>query len=426
MTPITYAPNMTTKSAFRGGPGAYWRTVTRSKQLPPYVPARYYRESAWTLVNGTYTSDVLPTYWTNYVYPGYCSNYFKNDSFASDALVISMGFFTAVGKPSIGVNMGTYRVSALNAASAKFNAALRDKAEMWTTFHERKQALQSMEGLSKHLHGFTDVVWDVAKGIMRPRAAAKKLAASLYQSIRNAKVGVSNTANALRKTDLKTLEKRFLSEIKRWQMRLKSKSSDAADLWLELSFGWIPTVKDLGACINILTEDPPSSAVEVSIRRYCQGSMLNNRSGHYGSRSWEGSWRVKVGAVVKSVDNRLFTADSLGFTNPALVAWQLMPWSFIVDWFFNVSQYLESWTGVMGITLGDVYTTEYGKAKMSGGWYETDGKKVIRFAKANSEGFYINRTLSLPQVKFQKRDFNFGPLRALTTLALTVQQMRKF
>lgn len=53
-----------------------------------------------------------------------------------------------------------------------------------------------------------------------------------------------------------------------------------------------------------------------------------------------------------SVDNPNFAAlSSLGLTNPALVAWELVPFSFVFDWFVSVGDWLQGLTALHGLTV---------------------------------------------------------------------------
>lgn len=50
-------------------------------------------------------------------------------------------------------------------------------------------------------------------------------------------------------------------------------------------------------------------------------------------------------------DGWLFSLSSLGLINPIEVAWEMMPWSFVVDWFLPVGRFLESLTSDMGVSF---------------------------------------------------------------------------
>jgi len=43
----------------------------------------------------------------------------------------------------------------------------------------------------------------------------------------------------------------------------------------------------------------------------------------------------------------------MGLINPAEVAWELTPWSFVVDWFIPVGNFLEALTARAGVTFID-------------------------------------------------------------------------
>jgi hypothetical protein len=43
--------------------------------------------------------------------------------------------------------------------------------------------------------------------------------------------------------------------------------------------------------------------------------------------------------------------QQLGLTNPALVAWELVPFSFVFDWFIQVGDWLTGLTALQGVTV---------------------------------------------------------------------------
>ena len=47
----------------------------------------------------------------------------------------------------------------------------------------------------------------------------------------------------------------------------------------------------------------------------------------------------------------------LGLTNPLLVAWDIIPFSFVVDWFIPVSTYLKRYNDMAGFSYVDPVTT---------------------------------------------------------------------
>lgn len=56
------------------------------------------------------------------------------------------------------------------------------------------------------------------------------------------------------------------------------------------------------------------------------------------------------------------SAQSLGLLDPLTLAWELIPFSFVVDWFLPVGTYLSQLTALNGLTLMNgftSYTTDY-------------------------------------------------------------------
>lgn len=51
------------------------------------------------------------------------------------------------------------------------------------------------------------------------------------------------------------------------------------------------------------------------------------------------------------VNPRFHELQQLGVTNPALFAWEVIPFSFVFDWFVGVGDYLEGLTALHGIEL---------------------------------------------------------------------------
>jgi hypothetical protein len=65
-----------------------------------------------------------------------------------------------------------------------------------------------------------------------------------------------------------------------------------------------------------------------------------------------------MGAYI-SVDNpNVALLEMLGLLNPLSIAWELVPWSFVADWMFNISGYLDSWSAFAGLGLQEAYTTK--------------------------------------------------------------------
>jgi len=72
---------------------------------------------------------------------------------------------------------------------------------------------------------------------------------------------------------------------------------------------------------------------------------------------------AKTGATLKITNPDLLLASRMGLINPLAIAWELVPFSFVVDWFTKFGDVLEAKTDFLGISLLDSYNTRYLKAK---------------------------------------------------------------
>lgn len=121
----------------------------------------------------------------------------------------------------------------------------------------------------------------------------------------------------------------------------------------------------------------------------------------------------------------LFALASLGLLNPASLAWELVPLSFVVDWIVPVGPFLEAMTAGVGIELSHAYRKEYTKSNFTMFWTYTpygvsgtpDGQHVKNFA---SMRFDVGATVLIP-LPWIRSGFNFTNL--LTSLALIRQRI---
>lgn len=123
--------------------------------------------------------------------------------------------------------------------------------------------------------------------------------------------------------------------------------SNPADIWLEHSYGWVPLISDVYAVLNKVPT-PPSMRVVGSCKREKPFTAADTDYGYYvictpaGSRYTVVSYSGLVtwdGAYDKSI-------SEFGLDNPLAFAWEALPWSFVVDWFIPVGNYLENFVAL--------------------------------------------------------------------------------
>jgi hypothetical protein len=138
---------------------------------------------------------------------------------------------------------------------------------------------------------------------------------------------------------------------KRYLYRRKDLASD----FLEGEFGWLPLVSDIHAALTTVCAGAiPPQWVRAS-RSYNHSKVTTTTGfGTITNRVVEsGSARLTIAAGAEISNPNLWLANRLGVINPAIVAWDLVPWSFVVNMFVNMNQVIESITDTVGLTISN-------------------------------------------------------------------------
>lgn len=132
--------------------------------------------------------------------------------------------------------------------------------------------------------------------------------------------------------------------------------------WLEYVYGWRPLLQDCYDTAELLAEqistyEGPEGELRSSGYEQQQfnhdppvpngaegGVILQRRLDFHTCKT-----RIRVQYRLDSEARSLL--NKTGISNPALLAWELLPWSFVVDWFVPVGTYLESLTAMDGFTI---------------------------------------------------------------------------
>lgn len=192
-----------------------------------------------------------------------------------------------------------------------------------------------------------------------------------------------------------------------------------ADTWLEFHFGWVPLIHDIYSAVAVLDSNPKTRSSETS---RLTGSdvfqplfpsaldVLNTDSCSY-------SLVAKMGCSCRISDIAAFKANELGLINPASVVWELIPFSFVVDWFIPVGAWLSSFTDLQGLEVTRAYTTVFIRLKGHLDYSRNDGN----YTRADYLGWGMKRSVGLTGPSFTLPSFSLSPTRALTAISLLTQ-----
>lgn len=196
--------------------------------------------------------------------------------------------------------------------------------------------------------------------------------------------------------------------------RAATRKRALSDAYLEGAFGWQPIAEDLQNVCDVLQQDFGSEPV--------QGRSTVSRPFHNkdGGKDISGavSVRSELGGFVVVTNPNLFLANQLGMVNVGVVAWDLVPGSFMVDWFLPVGKFLRSLTNGFGADVHRPYKT----VSVIGHAY---GEHLQKFGTAS--GFFMDRTtgpLHTPGLLDRARLPEASLWHVATLSALAEQQLR--
>lgn len=164
-----------------------------------------------------------------------------------------------------------------------------------------------------------------------------------------------NVVGAFRELGVQSNTKHF-HELRRkarsTRSSVRSKADFASNAWLELQYGWKPLLSDIDSAAEDLAsaweKDPSDIIVRGSGRS--KGSAKPNITID-GSFSANITTRVGYNCYARVIDSNLRTRSGLGLANLSEVAWELVPFSFVVDWLVPIGPFLSALNATEGLTF---------------------------------------------------------------------------
>lgn len=201
-------------------------------------------------------------------------------------------------------------------------------------------------------------------------------------------------------------------------------SKDVSNLWLEYSFGWAPMVGDIYDAVTVLQSPLRQVAVSTSARnrqpkRKPKFTLNDDGTSYDQQRYEESTW---CGVRIRVTNPNLWLANQLGLTNPLGVAWELVPFSFVVDWFSTVGTFLSHGTDMLGLSQSGAYTSRLVKA-----WWASQYsyRYNATWGITKIEAVRFSRVASLPSVSIALRPQRLPHWkRAANATSLLVQMFR--
>jgi hypothetical protein len=150
--------------------------------------------------------------------------------------------------------------------------------------------------------------------------------------------------------------------------------------WLSLQYGWMPLLSDVYGGAEELARTISGRPTACSVRSKAVSSdylSVETSPTNFSSPKFSGVRKIEctsIGVIEYRITDSLASlAANTGVTNPLSVAWELIPYSFVVDWFLPVGTFLNNLDFDNGIEFSRGWMSHKTKAtwrlKMVSGTY---------------------------------------------------------
>lgn len=201
-----------------------------------------------------------------------------------------------------------------------------------------------------------------------------------------------------------------------YRARNESRLTDfCADTWLEYQYGWKPLYKEIyglaEATASTLIERQRVLRTVTATVKYSRHESLAKAAADTAAFIKSSSYKkYQIGVRYRIPNGVISPAVAFGLNNPAAIAWELVPFSFVVDWFLPIGDLINSLTDFSGLEFHDGWISGYhrhdwnirmspGNAYSSGGVsYTTLG--VSGASEATEFDFSRTKLTSFPAFPF--------------------------
>lgn len=131
-----------------------------------------------------------------------------------------------------------------------------------------------------------------------------------------------------------------------------------AGFHLEIIFGWTPLLADIhAATTSVIQLADVREWISTSARAHGEWSESHQSTTSSYGINYATASKISYSAGVRIKNPNTWLAERAGLLNPATVAWDLVPWSFVVNMFVNTGQLVQQVTDFAGLEFADIYRT---------------------------------------------------------------------
>lgn len=226
----------------------------------------------------------------------------------------------------------------------------------------------------------------------------------------------------------------------------KDPTKTASNTWLEWAYGWTPFMSEVDSSFKLVEE--LAARDETKMCRVRATERFESETVSYSTpasplaslngKVFDGSIYTKVSQTERQrwlvKINPLDVPAKLGLSNPLMVAWELVPFSFVADWFLPIGDYLaqldmplrfQHVSRVQGLREERTIVRQ-GKPRLASGYLSSTPSGAI---SSSWKRVTVRRSgdLGSPYVGVNElaASFDVGGRRAISAIALLRQQLSR-
>jgi len=241
---------------------------------------------------------------------------------------------------------------------------------------------------------------------------------AVFEALRETKRGRPDLALRALARVVPGISRRDFGDLKRLNR------NDVSSTWLAIQFAWLPALKDIyEGCEALHTLDQARAWTFRSNSRVREDEYQVTASGLKVERRTQ----VRYKFVLK---NPPTSWQNFGLMDPLPIIWEVLPWSFVLDWFVPVGDFLST-SGLLTTLVGECTRTLFQQVYHRGDIPTYYASPTLRFAGGKwslINQVRVNRTISTsPSVGFpsmKNLDAVASKMHMASAAALISQQIR--
>lgn len=214
-------------------------------------------------------------------------------------------------------------------------------------------------------------------------------------------------------------------------------AKDVSGRWLELRYGWLPLLSDIKGTFEDITTKFRDLNPRFSCKAVVKQGLPKNFSWFDSAWSYwgvspqleqSGFQLCKIRLDYEFDDEYLRNLSRIGLSDPLEIAWELTPFSFVIDWAFPISNFLSGLNSATGLRfkagtktfyIDCTRTANFSSAPSPVGRSVSGNAQSIRKLRYMSRVEYSSTPIALPYLRNP-----ISTVHILDSLALLLQKLK--